>query len=102
VLKQDWIGESKGSKWSESEKNAFLGQRLLSLTLHGRSTALNCAITTVQYQPYQYRRILYGHVVVMVFTVGYIINQCSITIFFNNKSGLSTRFVCGVSLNITV
>jgi len=27
------------------------------LTLHGRSTALNCAITTVQYQPYQYRRI---------------------------------------------
>jgi len=32
--------------------DAFLGQRLLSLTLHGRSTALNCAITTVQYQPY--------------------------------------------------
>jgi len=27
--------------------HAFLGQRLLSLTLHGRSTALNCAITTV-------------------------------------------------------
>jgi len=24
--------------------DAFLGQRLLSLTLHGRSTALNCAI----------------------------------------------------------
>ena len=46
--------------------DAFLGQRLLSLTLHGRSTALNCAITTVQYQPYQYSRILYGHVVGMV------------------------------------
>jgi len=48
------------------------------LTLHGRSTALNCAITTVQYQPYQHRRILYGHEVGMVrcdwpFTVGYII-----------------------------
>ena len=58
--------------------DAFLGQRLVSLTLHGRSTALNCAITTVQYRPYQYRRILYGHVVGMVrcdwpFTVGYII-----------------------------
>ena len=34
------------------QSDAFLGQRLLSLTLHGRSTALNCAITTVQYQPY--------------------------------------------------
>ena len=60
--------------------DAFLGQRLLSLTLHGRSTALNCAMTTVQYQPYQYRRILYGHVVRMVwcdwpFTVGYIIKD---------------------------
>ena len=56
----------------------FLGQRLLSLTLHGRSTVLNCAIPTVQYQPYQYRMILYCHVVGMVrcdwpFTVGYII-----------------------------
>ena len=29
--------------------DAFLGQWLLSLTLHGWSTALNCAITTVQY-----------------------------------------------------
>ena len=62
---------------------AFLGQRLLSLTLHGRSTALNCAIPTVQYQPYKYRRIVYGHVVGLVrcdwpFTFGYIIN--------NNKS----------------
>jgi len=28
--------------------DAFLGQRLLSLTLHRRSTALNCTITTVQ------------------------------------------------------
>ena len=28
--------------------DAFLGQRLLSLTLHGRSNAINCAITTVQ------------------------------------------------------
>jgi len=58
--------------------DAFLGQRLFSLTLHGRSTALNCAITTIQYQPYQYRRILYGHMVGMVrcdwpITVGYII-----------------------------
>jgi len=53
--------------------DAFLGQRFLSLTLYGRSTSLNCAITTVQYRPYQY-----GHVVEMVrcdwpFTVGYII-----------------------------
>ena len=32
--------------------DALIGQRLLSLTLHGRSTALNCAITPVQYQPY--------------------------------------------------
>jgi len=28
--------------------DAFLGQRLSSWTLRGRSTALNCAITTVQ------------------------------------------------------
>ena len=65
--------------------DAFLGQRLLSLTLHGRSTALNCAITIVQYQPYQYRRILYGHVVGMVrcdwqFTAGYIIIVVSTSI----------------------
>ena len=58
--------------------DAFLGQRLFSLTLHGRSTALNCAITTIQYQPYKYRRILYGHMVGIKrcdwpFTVGYII-----------------------------
>ena len=46
--------------------DAVLGLRLLLLTLHGRSTALNCAITIVQYRPYQYRRILYGHVVGMV------------------------------------
>jgi len=59
--------------------DAVLGLRLLSLTLHGRSTVLNCAITIVQYRLYQYRRILYGHVVGMVrcdwpITVGYIIN----------------------------
>ena len=29
--------------------DAFLDQQLLSLTLHGRSTAFNCAITTVQW-----------------------------------------------------
>ena len=34
------------------QSDAFLGQRLLSWTLRGRSTALNCAITTVQHQPY--------------------------------------------------
>ena len=65
-------------KESAPHSDAFLGQRLLSLTLHGSSTALNCAITTAQYQPYQYRRILYGHVIGIVrcdwpFTVGYII-----------------------------
>jgi len=28
--------------------DAFIGHRLLSLPLHGRSTALHCPITTVQ------------------------------------------------------
>jgi len=37
-----------------SHLDAFLGQRLFSLTLHGSSNALNnyCAIATIQYQPY--------------------------------------------------
>ena len=57
--------------------DAFVDQRLLSLTLYGMSTALNCAITTVQYR----------HVVRMArcdwpFTVGYII-ICDIHMFSN-------------------
>ena len=71
--------------------DAFLGQRLLSLTLHGRSTAFYCAITTVQYQPYKYSRILYGHVVGMVrcdwpFTIGYIIIQYITSLAFSPQS----------------
>ena len=36
------------TKEAPPNSDAFLGQRLLSLVLHVRSTALNCTITTVQ------------------------------------------------------